>query len=67
MDWGADWGAIEARRKAVGLSRAEMCRRAGISESTVFYGLRNGTPPSSVVAKAVTGVLDAASDNRGAA
>ncbi|MCI5075668.1 helix-turn-helix domain-containing protein [Oricola sp.] len=43
------WKEIEDRRAQVGLSRAEMCRRAGISESTVFKGLqRTGTPSPSV-------------------
>ena len=40
------WSEIERRRKRTGLSRAEMCRRAGISESTVFKGVKGKTKPS---------------------
>lgn len=54
------WSEIEARRKRLGFSRAEMCRRAGISESTVFKGLRNGGVPSSSIAKLLEFVLSAA-------
>jgi len=43
------WQEIEARRKDVGISRAELARRAGISESTVFKGLQHNTRPSRVV------------------
>ena len=55
-----DWNEIERRRKTAGLSRAEMCRRAGISESTATKGLRYGTRPSAVVARAVTQVIEQA-------
>lgn len=34
------WAEIDAKRGAYGLSRAEMCRELGISESTVFKGIQ---------------------------
>ncbi len=58
------WDEIEEKRKALGLSRAELCRRAGISESTVFKGLHKHTPPSSVVAEAIGRVLDSAKERQ---
>lgn len=50
---------IEARRKATGLSRAEMCRRAGISDTTVQKGLREARKPTGVIIRALQRVLDA--------
>ncbi len=43
------WYQIEETRKELGLSRAEMCRRAGISESTVFKGMKRCSAPSNAV------------------
>lgn len=34
------WAEIDAKREGYGLSRAEMCRELGISESTVFKGIQ---------------------------
>ena len=34
------WAEYEAERQALGISRAELLRRAGISETTMFKGLR---------------------------
>jgi DNA-binding transcriptional regulator YiaG len=56
----ADWHEIEARRKRIGLSRSEMCRRAAISESTVFKGLRNGTRPANTTLAVLKTVLEQA-------
>lgn len=58
MAW---WNDIEARRARLDhLSRAEMARRAGISESTVTKGLNRGTRPIGAVRKAIERVLDEA-------
>ena len=54
------WTEIERRRIAAGLSRAEMCRRAGVSESTVFKGLLRRTSPSNPVERQIAAVLAAA-------
>lgn len=54
------WRDVETRRKAIGLSRAEMCRRAGISESTVFKGLKRQTAPTRAVRRIVELILTAA-------
>lgn len=51
------WTEIEAKRAKLGLSRAAMCRRAGISESTVFKGLRKKTRPIASVLHQVELVL----------
>ncbi len=34
------WAEFEAERRALGLSRAELLRRSGISETTMFKGLK---------------------------
>lgn len=60
------WQSIENRRKKLaGLSRAEMARRAGISESTVTKGLDRNTRPISAVRKAVEGVISAEEEVQG--
>ncbi len=46
------WADYERERLAVQkfspkFSRAELCRRAGISDDTFAKGLKNGTPPRS--------------------
>lgn len=52
------WEKVEQRRKRLdGISRAEMARRAGISESTVTYGLKRGTRPIPSVRRQVELVL----------
>lgn len=53
----AFWQRIEARRRRLKISRAEMARRAGISESTVNYGLKRGSRPSGAVRRQVELVL----------
>ncbi len=42
------WADLDARRKALKkrVSRAELCRRAGISESTITKGLAQGHLPT---------------------
>ena len=50
---------IEAKRQRLGLSRADMCRRAGISESTVYKGLADGRKPNPVILNALQAVLTA--------
>lgn len=64
-----DWKDIDERRKQIDrLSRAEMCRRAGISESTVTKGLQRGTRPLSSIRKQLDAVLAAAeAEQRGEA
>lgn len=51
------WAEIDAERRRLGLSCAKMCRLAGVSESTHWKGLKTGTRPSSVVARALSIVL----------
>jgi len=52
------WEKVEVRRKSLdGFSRAEMARRAGISESTVTYGLKRGSRPNPSVRRQVELVL----------
>lgn len=51
------WHRVEARRRAVGMSRAELARRARISESTIFYGRQRGTQPAARVRQFVELVL----------
>ena len=51
------WQEIEARRAAVSMSRAELARRAGISESTIFKGLQKQGKPHRLLAKQVELVL----------
>lgn len=51
------WKDAEKRRQVLGLSRAEMCRRAGISESTVTYGLKRGSRPTGAVRRQLELVL----------
>lgn len=53
------WIDIEERRKKLEISRAEMARRAGISESTVTYGLKRGTKPIPSVKREVERVIEA--------
>ena len=45
------WLTIDKRRKIAGLSRAELCRRAGISERTIYRGLHEKTAPSTRIAE----------------
>ena len=61
------WENIEKRRKRLEISRAEMARRAGISESTVTYGLKRGTKPIGSVRRQVEAVLQAEERDQGAA
>lgn len=56
------WGELDARRRAFKspkISRAELCRRAGISESTVTKGLKFGHLPTKETRKQVELVLEA--------
>lgn len=43
------WAEVEARRGNLKLPVAEMCRRAGISDSTFWKGLKGGTRVSNKV------------------
>lgn len=61
------WESVENRRKVLAISRAEMARRAGISESTVTYGLKRGTRPIPSVKRQVEAVLSAEEQEQGAA
>lgn len=54
------WSDIDLRRRRNGLSRAEFCRRAGICQSTVYYGLSRGGSPTKPILAAVLAVLDKA-------
>lgn len=47
------WSDIEKQRRTLKMSRAELARRAGISESTIFKGLQNSSRPNSSVRKQV--------------
>ncbi|MBT56206.1 MAG: hypothetical protein CMF72_22745 [Mameliella sp.] len=58
------WAEIDARREGYGLSRAEMCRELGISESTVFKGIQMKRRPRHSLRRAAVAFfekLDAAS------
>lgn len=59
------WQDYDARRAALGISRAQMCRDAGISESTATVGLKRTTRPSRTVASRLEAALDAAARGRG--
>lgn len=39
------WQVVETRRRKLKLSRAELARRTGLSESTIYKGLHGGTRP----------------------
>ena len=52
------WKSIENRRKLLGISRAEMARRAGISESTVAKGFKLKRKPHYSVRQQVERVLN---------
>lgn len=52
------WEKIDQRRTELELSRAEMARRAGISESTVTKGLKNRSRPSGAVRRQLERILD---------
>lgn len=55
MNW---WNQIETRRKRLaGLSRAELARRAGISESTITKALKIGSRPTNPIRRQVELVL----------
>jgi transcriptional regulator with XRE-family HTH domain len=43
------WLQIETQRKRRNWSRAELSRRAGLSESTIFKALSRGTRPTAHV------------------
>lgn len=52
------WTLVEARRRKLGLSRAELARRAHISEATIFYGKSRGSRPSERTRQMVRLVLE---------
>lgn len=54
------WDSVVARCNALGLSRAEMARRAGLSESTVTKGLRRNSVLQGSTRRVVEMVLAAA-------
>lgn len=51
------WVLVEQRRRRVKLSRAELARRAGLSESTIYKGLHGGTVPTGTSRQMVELVL----------
>jgi transcriptional regulator with XRE-family HTH domain len=51
------WKQVEKRRVLAGLSRAEMCRRAHVSETTAWKGLRARSKPSPLVLAKLEQVL----------
>lgn len=51
------WENVERKRAALGMSRAEMSRRAGISESTVFNGVKRKSRPTGAVRRQLELVL----------
>lgn len=55
------WREIDAERAGLRpkLSRASMCRQAGISESTVTKGMKAGYVPIASIYRQVALVLDA--------
>ncbi len=59
------WQQIEARRGELGMSRAEMARRAGISESTVFKGLQKDGKPRRLLWNQINLVLSLEEQLRG--
>lgn len=63
------WTNVVERCDALGLSRAELARRAGISESTVVKGLKRDSKLRGPTRRIVEGVLEAelAEMQRGAA
>lgn len=52
------WEEIEQARQALNMSRAEMCRLAAISESTVFKGLQRNTRPQPSIVRSIQAVFD---------
>ncbi|MEO9614297.1 MAG: hypothetical protein ABJG86_11215 [Nitratireductor sp.] len=54
------WTEVAERCDRIGLSRAEMARRAGISESTVVKGLARRSKPRGTTRRIVEMVLEAA-------
>ncbi|MCC4243402.1 helix-turn-helix domain-containing protein [Stappia indica] len=54
------WHDIERRRLAAGISRAELSRRAGLSESTITKGLKRKISPRNTVRTVCEQVLDEA-------
>jgi AraC-like DNA-binding protein len=61
------WQDIEAKRALTPLSRAEMCRRAGISESTATKGLQRNGEVSRLLQNALLKVLVEAAGQNGRA
>lgn len=59
-----DWFDVEAQRKKVGLSQAEMCRRAGISVSAVAYGKARRSHVSNAVRDKLAAVFAAEQHDR---
>lgn len=56
------WAYYERKRKALQaysprFSRAELCRRAGISDSTMFKGLKAGLSPTARSRRKVDGAF----------
>lgn len=51
------WGDLEKLRKRAGVSRAEISRRAGISESTFIKGIQRNRKPNNSTRKAVLDAL----------
>jgi DNA-binding LacI/PurR family transcriptional regulator len=51
------WGELEDLRRRAGVSRAEISRRAGISESTFIKGIQEDRKPNNSTRKAVLDAL----------
>lgn len=56
-DWESDRKRLQ--KQNTGFSRAELCRRASIAETTFFKGLKNRSRPQYDVRKAIELVLEA--------
>lgn len=51
------WSEAAAMAEAAGFSRAEFCRRCGLSESAMSKGLRRGSKMSAAVRRTAQRVL----------
>lgn len=65
--WARTWREAVERCDRLGISRAEMCRRAGLSENAVQKGLRRGSKMTGATKKAVNEMLDREEAGRQAA
>lgn len=56
--WAKTWKEAVERCDRLGISRAEMCRRAGLSENAVQKGIRRGSRMTGATKKAINELLD---------